>query len=133
MIYSLFSLWKSLKPGGLYIIEDLETNYWRHGKVVYGYELKNTGIGTTAKWSAVKKIEQITQVLARHQIGAKNLTVMPGDESLCSVEWGMNIVKLRKCTPEERAFNPKMNHVICFDRKKMDAWIEEAKSTNPTV
>ena len=39
--------------------EDLETNYWRHGKVVYGYKLKNTGIGATAKWSAVKKIEQM--------------------------------------------------------------------------
>ena len=39
--------------------EDLETNYWFHGKVVYAYRVTNTGIGTTAKWSAVKKIEQM--------------------------------------------------------------------------
>ena len=60
---------------------------------------------------------RITQVLVRHQIGAKNLTVMPGDESLCAVEWGMNIVRLRKCTREERAFHPKMSPKVFFDKK----------------
>ena len=58
---------------------------------------------------------RITQVLARFQIGAKNLTVMPGDESLCAVEWGMNIVRLRKCRRGE--VMPVMNNAICFDRK----------------
>ena len=97
--------------------EDLETNYWFHGKTIYMYRTTNTGIHTTAAWSVVKKIEQITQVLMRHQIGASNLTVMPGDASLCSVEWGMNLVKLRKCTTAERLRNPPMAKKQVYDQK----------------
>lgn len=38
--------------------EDLETNYWFHGKELYDYRVTHTGIGTTAKYSAIKKLEQ---------------------------------------------------------------------------
>ena len=43
-------------------------------------------------WAVVQKIEEIQQVLMRHQLGARDLSVMPGDHSLISVEWGMNLV-----------------------------------------
>ena len=56
---------------------------------------------------------RITQVLVRNQIGAKNLSVMPGDESLCAVEWGMNIVRLRKCNRGEVL--PVMINIMRFD------------------
>ena len=38
--------------------EDLETNYWFHGKDLYDYRVTRTGIGTTAKYSVIKKLEQ---------------------------------------------------------------------------
>jgi hypothetical protein len=33
-------LWKSLAPGGLYIIEDVETSYWKNSSHIYGYSLR---------------------------------------------------------------------------------------------
>lgn len=132
MVFSFFSLWKAVVPGGLYVIEDLETNYWLPGRRVYGYKLKNTGIDTDAGHSAVKKVEQLTKALMRFQLGARGLTVMPGDGDICSVEWGHNLVKIRKCTEEEAAANPTWKTPI-FDPQEMEAWIQEAQRTNPRV
>ena len=131
MMFSLFSLWNSIKPGGLYIIEDLETNYWPHGGGIYGYILQNTGIGAKPEFSAVTKLEQIQQVLVRHQIGAKDLSVMPGDNDICSVEWGMNLVVLRKCEDDSSPKPPMQD--IMYDEQLMAEWIQEARRTNPTV
>ena len=38
--------------------EDLETNYWPEGKTIYGNRLNGTGIGASAEYSAVRKLEQ---------------------------------------------------------------------------
>ena len=131
MIFSLFSLWRSVKPGGLYIIEDLETNYWKHGAEIYGYSLQNTGIGAKPEFSAVTKLEQIQQVLVRHEIGAAELSVMPGDNDICSVEWGMNLVVLRKCK-DDNSPKPPMQ-AVSYDEQGMAEWIQEAKRTNPII
>lgn len=129
-VYSLFHLWQSVKPGGIYVIEDLETNYWSDGDGLYGYKLKSTGIGAAPNASAVSKLEQIQQVLVRHQIGARNLTVMPGDDNICSIEWGMNLVVLRKCEPTIQL--PPFQG-LRYDTSRMQSWIRNAKSTNPSL
>lgn len=36
-------LWKHVNTGGLYIIEDVETSYWKKISSIYGYSLKNEG------------------------------------------------------------------------------------------
>lgn len=58
----MFESW--LKPGGMYIIEDVETSYWdgRNPKI-YGYDIINTGLGK--KGSAVEKFKWIIDVLNR--------------------------------------------------------------------
>jgi len=126
--FSLFSLWNSVEPGGIYVIEDLETSYWPHDTEIYGYHLNHTGIGAGAECSVVTKLEQIQQVLARHQIGAEELSVMPGDRDICSVEWGMNLVVLRKC--ESDVLKPPYQKKL-YDARRMEDWIAEAKRTNP--
>ena len=35
------TLFPSLAPGGVYILEDLETNYWKPGSTIYGYTLES--------------------------------------------------------------------------------------------
>lgn len=35
------ALWPSLQPGGLYIVEDIETNYWSTSSSVYGNKLRS--------------------------------------------------------------------------------------------
>ena len=34
MVYNLFSLWKTVNPGGLFVVEDIETCYWKSGSKV---------------------------------------------------------------------------------------------------
>jgi len=108
------------------VIEDLETNYWAVGHKIYGYPLKGTGI--SSEKHAVAKFKQIQEVLIHRQIGAKDLSVMPGDDTICSVEWGMNLVAFHKChkDAEFASWQGKM-----YNEAKMEEWIKNAKKTNP--
>ena len=35
------TLWNTVTPGGVYVVEDIETNYWSKNAVVYGYPLRH--------------------------------------------------------------------------------------------
>jgi hypothetical protein len=47
-------------------------------------------------FSVVSKIQQIQQVLTRRIISGSDLSVMPGDDEICAIEWGMNCVAIKK-------------------------------------
>jgi len=131
VVHTFFKMWKSIKKGGIYVIEDLETNFWKAGSGIYGYSLPNVGIGAGPGFSAVSKLEQFLNVLVRHQIGAKELSIMPGDEDMCSIEWGMNIVLIRKCGSDD-GLGPKYQKPR-YDEDRMKTWLTEAKKTNPKL
>lgn len=130
MAFTLFHLWPALKPGGMYVVEDLETNYWPEGDKTYNYKMVGTGIGTSPDASAVEKLKQLIDVLVRNQIGAKNLTVMPGDDQVCSINWGRNLVAINKCTKEQQTRQAVFQRKR-FDDARMDAWLEKARASNP--
>jgi hypothetical protein len=131
-IFSLFSLWSCLQPGGLYIIEDTETNYWDHGNRIYGYRLKNTGIGSSPKYSAIEKLKQFIDVLHKEKINHTDLSVMPGDEHLCEVSFAKNTVALHKCTQEQMRMPPE-NAIYAqqLNHTRIKEWMKNARSTNP--
>lgn len=132
--FSLFSLWNSVESGGLYVVEDVECNYWPVGKEVYGYALLGTGVGTSPKDNVVEKIKRLVGTLVKNQIGATKevMSIMPGDDTICSIEFGKNILVLKKCSAAEMANAPPLlrDH-LNYDPNIMDTWVQNAKSTNP--
>jgi hypothetical protein len=132
VIFSLFHLWKSVKPGGIYIIEDLESSYWPNGTQIYGYSIYGAGIRSKAPNSAIDKVHQLVHVLMRHQIGARTLSIMPDDKSICSIEWAQNIVALKKCTEEQMANSPPYQP-IAYLGKEFHGWLRQARLSNPAI
>lgn len=136
MIFVFFHLWTSVRAGGMYVIEDLETNYWRNGSRMYGYTMLGEGFFNGPNFSAVSKLQQFQHVLVRHQIGARELSIMDGDHDICSLEWGMNIVAIKKCSEDEKANNPPYRNNTAkgfYKPEILTKWIRQAKSTNPYV
>ena len=43
VITSFEMLWDAVKPGGYYIVEDIETSYWNKKMSIYGYSLEKEG------------------------------------------------------------------------------------------
>lgn len=134
-IISFFHLWKEcVKPGGLFVVEDLETNYWNgKRKNLYGYQLNGTGIGVSPNESAVEKFKQLIDILTRYQLGEPAMmSIVPGDDEICSITFGMNIMAFHKCTEKEQQDRPRdapFGKVV--NPEHMKEYIEKAKSTNP--
>eukprot|EP00540_Astrosyne_radiata_P018571 CAMPEP_0116824288 /NCGR_PEP_ID=MMETSP0418-20121206/1312_1 /TAXON_ID=1158023 /ORGANISM="Astrosyne radiata, Strain 13vi08-1A" /LENGTH=168 /DNA_ID=CAMNT_0004452639 /DNA_START=10 /DNA_END=516 /DNA_ORIENTATION=+ len=136
VIFSLFALWPCVKEGGIYIIEDLETSYWDSGNQVYGYKLEGTGFGASPEHSVAEKLKQLIDVLVRSKTDYEDpelpLSVLPGDEEICEISFGRNLVALRKCRLEQQTDRPK--HVYfgqSFNRTQIRKWLEWARSSNP--
>ena len=55
-LLTLNKLWELLKPGGVYIVEDIETSYWGRSSI-YGYKFN------AKRTSAVKKITNAVDIL----------------------------------------------------------------------
>lgn len=139
VVFSFFSLWSSVKEGGLYVIEDLETSYWKPNTGLYGYTVGLTGISASPKYNVVTKLMQLVHLLSRRQLhGWEEFSVMPdnGDADICSIEFGMNLLVVRKCELRDGALSyqdlqPRKGKL--YDVKELEQWIQEAKSTNPVI
>lgn len=130
MIFTLFHLWPLVSRGGLYLIEDVETNYWKEGTRLYGYTFQGTGFGTSAQTNAIEKVKQLVDILARNQLGAEGLSIMPGDDELCSIEFAKNVIALRKCNDHEMK-NPPRIQAKAYDEKLLKEWLAKSKASNP--
>jgi len=93
-------LWKCLKFGGLYIIEDMEVNYFRKYYTQYGHKVVRSGIHNMQ--NVPEKFKQLVDTLNRRQAGAESIMkIFPGDEFLCQLNFGKNIIGAQKCNMQE--------------------------------
>ncbi len=83
-----------LEDGGIYIIEDIETNYWNPNAVLYGYRVGN--------FNLMKNI-RICQDMINHEFSkVENIL------KISTITYGQNCIIITKRTTEEQ---------IYFDRK----------------
>lgn len=99
-IISFETLWKAVKPGGMYIVEDIETNWWKVNSSVYGYRI-------TKSPNAVKKWKGVINSVNRIFTGGKSrLTVENYDVygNIESIQFGQNIIIFYKAREGEEKF-----------------------------
>ena len=130
VMYTFSELWKTVKRGGYYIIEDIETSYWMVGSELYGYYLNGTGFDAEPQYNVVQYMKQFVDVLIRRQVNAEELSIMDGDDEICSIEFGYNIMLLRKCGDNDSP-PPGFMSWRPIDRERMNRWMEKVKSTHP--
>ena len=129
-ILSLTYLFPALNPGGLYIIEDIETSYWNNpGASVYDYPIPNAGIGASPQYSFVEKMKQLVDVLNRFHMAHPQLHVFPGDEAMFSITFGQGVIIIRKSTEAQIQHIPQVKEAP-VDHGSIDQWASKAAESN---
>mmetsp|Transcript_8244 Transcript_8244/g.9489 ORF Transcript_8244/g.9489 Transcript_8244/m.9489 type:complete len:371 (+) Transcript_8244:111-1223(+) len=89
-------LWKKVKPGGYYIIEDIETSYYPDSGL-YNYYFK-AGINATAPHNAVNRFKQYIDVINRGYFGegGKDFSYFGDDKDIMEIIFSRNVICLKK-------------------------------------
>jgi hypothetical protein len=90
-----------LAPGGIYIIEDIETSYYDHPNArTYGLPVRDGGVGNK-KGSVVEKFKTLVDVLNRRYLLTPRFTMFGRDidHMISSVSFGRNCIIIRKGNP----------------------------------
>ena len=114
-IFSFGSLFSHLKPGGLYIFEDIETSYWnRPGAGIYKYEFAQPlGIGSSN--SLVEKFKNVVDWGVNKYYhdhdedkeGGRKGCGIPFCDEIASVMFEQNIIMIRKLDSRDIKFHGK--------------------------
>ena len=118
-------LWPALlHPGGTYVIEDIETSYWRQG-VLYGYPLN---YGLQDGWSCLEAFKLAVDYLNRRFLCAEDrsllayrlLSIGLDPQALRDVEqisFGPNCIVIRKAAAEDAPLlEAPYAHARCTER-----------------
>lgn len=94
-IISFQQLWPKIRPGGMYVVEDIESSYVDTGEV-YGYQLKG-GINKPPPDNAVEQFKRLADVVSRKHFGQNEFSVFGGiDQDVADVDFADGIIFIRK-------------------------------------
>jgi len=96
-ITSFTELIRCVRPGGLYIIEDIETSYWnKPGAGLYGYTLKDVGVYRPG--SVIESFKKVIDVINRKYMLNSAFSVIVSDQLVCGISFYQNSIVMRRCT-----------------------------------
>ena len=90
------ALWSSVVPGGYYVIEDLETSYWKETAEIYGYTF-------TGQKSLVEHMKLVADAVNK-KYSDFNSPLPSLYDDISSIKFGANIAIIQKQTLEERRY-----------------------------
>jgi hypothetical protein len=99
------TLFPSLMEGGIYVIEDIETSYWKRGSI-YGY---STEYGFRNKQSIIEIFKDVIDSINSEFAGKQNNQVMHHDK-IGSITFFKNCILIVKKSQTERDY--KFKHLI---------------------
>ena len=92
-----------VRPGGLYVVEDIETSYWDGpGAGVYGRPLEGAGLGKEPPGNFVEVMKQLVDVINRGWFFSNEYTVLGAhiDHSIASISFHGGLVAIQKRAAE---------------------------------
>ena len=119
-LVSFETLWPAVKPGGMYIVEDIETNWWKPTTNIYGYSLQNQP-NVVEIWKGL--VESVNREFTN---GHSKLTDEKPDiyGNVVSVEFGQNIIIFHKALKgEETMLSKKYRFQGNLPRRRLAAQI----------
>jgi len=123
-------LFSVLKPGGLYVVEDLETSYWNSpGASLYGNSI-SAGIGESPKVNAIEKLKQYVDVLMRFHMAYPDLSISHGDNTIFSITFGQGVAIIRKSSGDQSNHLPNIQEAP-VDHATLKKWMLQVKDSNP--
>lgn len=128
-----------LEPGGLYIIEDVETSYWRRGSL-YGY---NYSYGLGHRHSTVEAFKGVADLVNRRFLGAADQNWLYGSlldmgidpeaaKLVETVSFGRNAIVLSKQQSSQSDSDLPSYHYHDLSCRELELQPQEASPATPT-
>lgn len=92
---SFTHLWPHVKPGGYYVLEDIETSYWSRDSEAYGYKL-------TGEHSVMGHFQKVLNTINRELLGTTAAGLPELYHDISSIQFGLNVIILRKMSEKEK-------------------------------
>lgn len=96
-VTSFETLWPAVQPGGIYIVEDVETSWWNPTAKVYNYSLAGQA-SVVEKWKGVVDAVNREYNHGRSPLTDENAAIYG---SISSVEFGQNVIIFHKALEDE--------------------------------
>ena len=99
MLVSFITLYPFVRPGGIYVIEDIETSYLDHPQAkIYGYKITGAGVGKPPPGNFVEKMKQLIDVINRDWFYHPEFSILGAsvDHSIRSITFAGGMIWVQK-------------------------------------
>jgi hypothetical protein len=106
-LISFAALYPFVRPGGLYVIEDIESSYLDHpNAVIYGYKIEGAGLGKPPPGNFVEKMKQLVDVINRDWFYDPKFTILgPSvDHSIRSITFAGGMICVQKSFVSDQGY-----------------------------